>query len=53
MSEIELEIGDVLQIGNRLLTVVDIESGEVFFRIEETRSGSCNSAPFAAIGSPR
>lgn len=32
--EIELSIGDVLQIGGCLVTVVDIDGPEVSFRIE-------------------
>lgn len=32
--EIELGIGDVVQIGDRVYTVIDIENGEVTFRID-------------------
>jgi len=32
--EIELGIGDVVQIGDRIYTVIDIENGEVTFRID-------------------
>ena len=32
--EIELEIGDVVRIGDRFYTVVDIEDGEVCFRVD-------------------
>ena len=52
--EIELSIGDVLQIGGCLVTVVDIEGPEVSFRIEggesselvlETLAGSISPPP--------
>jgi hypothetical protein len=32
--EIELGIGDVVQIGENIYTVIDIENGEVTFRID-------------------
>jgi hypothetical protein len=32
--EIELGIGDAVQVGESLYTVVDIENGEVCFRID-------------------
>lgn len=32
--EIELGIGDVVQIGDSIYTVIDIENGEVTFRID-------------------
>ncbi|HEX6984195.1 MAG TPA: hypothetical protein VF170_02410 [Planctomycetaceae bacterium] len=32
--EIELGIGDVLRIGDDLYTVIDIEDGEVCFRVD-------------------
>lgn len=34
MAEIELEIGDVVEIGGMLLTVVNVEEGEVIFQID-------------------
>lgn len=34
MQEIELGIGDALRIGDSVYTVVDIENGEVCFRID-------------------
>lgn len=40
MSEIELEIGDVVEIGGVSLTVVDIEHGEVTFRIHDANNNS-------------
>lgn len=35
MSEIELEIGDVVQIGGYSVTVIEVENGEVTFRIDQ------------------
>jgi hypothetical protein len=32
--EIELAIGDVVQIGDSIYTVIDVEDGEVTFRID-------------------
>jgi hypothetical protein len=34
---VELAVGDVLLIGNRTLTVIDIEGSEVHFRVDEER----------------
>lgn len=33
--EMELAVGDVLQIGEKILTVVDIDQGEVTFRLDD------------------
>jgi len=38
VSEIELEIGEVLMIGETLLTVVDIEDEDVTFKIDQSDS---------------
>ncbi len=35
MQEFELSVGDAIRIGNRVLTLIDIEGGEVAFRIDE------------------
>jgi hypothetical protein len=35
---VELAVGDVLLIGNRTLTVIDIEGSEVHFRVDEEHS---------------
>ena len=35
LHEIELTVGDVLQIGEYTVTVIDLENGEVTFRIQE------------------
>lgn len=32
--ELDLDIGDVVQIGDHVYTVIDIENGEVCFRID-------------------
>jgi hypothetical protein len=34
LHELELSVGDVLQIGEHTVTVLDIENGEVTFRVE-------------------
>jgi len=34
LHELELTVGDVLQIGEHIVTVLDIENGEVTFRVE-------------------
>ncbi len=36
LHEFELTVGDVLQIGEHTVTVLDIENGEVTFRVEES-----------------
>lgn len=35
LHEIELTVGDVVQIGEYTVTVIDLEDGEVTFRIQE------------------
>jgi hypothetical protein len=35
VQEFELTVGDAIRIGNRVLTLIDIEGGEVAFRIDE------------------
>lgn len=35
LHELELSVGDVVQIGEYTVTVMDIENGEVTFRVEE------------------
>lgn len=37
-QELELAVGDVLQIGETTVTVIDIENGEVTFRIDDHES---------------
>lgn|GEM_PF-6230969 len=50
-SRLELSVGDVIQIGKRILTVIDIEDGVVSFRVDELEGGdpedpSPGSSPF-------
>ena len=40
LHEMELSVGDVLQVGEHTVTVLDIENGEVTFRVEESDSGT-------------
>ncbi|MCA9072013.1 MAG: hypothetical protein KDA84_23960 [Planctomycetaceae bacterium] len=35
---VELAVGDVLLIGNRTVTVIDIEGSEVHFRVDDDHS---------------
>ena len=35
LHEIELTVGEVVQIGEYTVTVIDLENGEVTFRIQE------------------
>jgi hypothetical protein len=35
VQEFELSVGDAIRIGNRVLTLIDIEGGEVAFRLDE------------------
>ena len=35
MQEFELSVGDAIRIGNRVLTLIDIDGGDVAFRIDE------------------
>lgn len=35
LHELELTVGDIIQIGEYTVTVVDLENGEVTFRIQE------------------
>ena len=46
---VELAVGDVLIIGNRTLTVIDIEGSEVHFRVDDEplSPGPSGSAPFS------
>ncbi len=40
MVEVQLNIGDSVQIGNRILRVIDIEDGEAMFKIVSTDARS-------------
>jgi len=37
--EIELEVGEVLMVGETVLTIVDIEEGDVTFKVSHTDGG--------------
>ncbi len=39
LHELELAVGDVVQIGDYTVTVIDLENGEVTFRIQEPPAG--------------
>lgn len=43
MQEFELSVGDAIRIGNRILTLIDIEGGEVAFRIDDIPSEARDS----------
>ncbi|HEV8004273.1 MAG TPA: hypothetical protein VGP63_30700 [Planctomycetaceae bacterium] len=43
MQEFELSVGDAIRIGNRVLTLIDIEGGEVAFRIDDLPSEARDS----------
>lgn len=49
LHELELMVGDVLQVGEYTVTVLDIENGEVSFRVDEPEqtdeAGVDSSAP--------
>ena len=36
--ELDLAVGDVLQLGDKTVTVIDIDQGEVTFRIDDGES---------------
>jgi hypothetical protein len=37
-QELDLTVGDVVRIGDTLITVIDIENGEITFRIDDADS---------------
>lgn len=37
-QELDLVVGDVIRIGETLITVIDIENGEITFRIDDADS---------------
>jgi hypothetical protein len=43
VQEFELSVGDAIRIGNRVLTLIDIEGGEVAFRIDDVPSETHDS----------
>ena len=42
---IELSVGDIVHIGDRTLTVIDIDGDEVSFRIDEVIADARPAAP--------
>lgn len=36
IHEFDLNVGDILHLGNTTVTVIDIENGEVTFRVDES-----------------
>lgn len=42
--ELDLAVGDVVQIGEMTVTVIDIENGEVTFRIDDGNHQESDSA---------
>jgi hypothetical protein len=49
---VELAVGDVLIIGNRTLTVIDIEGSEVHFRVDPHPHAPGALASFSDADSP-
>jgi hypothetical protein len=49
--EIELSVGDAVRIGDRVLTLIDIDNGEAAFRVDVLARDSCDSE--MAEGFPR
>lgn len=41
--EIELSVGDAVRIGDRVLTLIDIDNGEAAFRVDVLARDSCDS----------
>jgi hypothetical protein len=52
LHELELTVGDVIQIGEYTVTVIDLENGEVTFRIQEPVAGD-DSHETPAMPRPR
>jgi hypothetical protein len=42
IHELDLNVGDILQVGDTTVTVIDIENGEVTFRIDDSDSHADN-----------
>jgi riboflavin synthase alpha subunit len=43
-SHVELSVGDAVSVDGQILTVIDIQDGEVTFRIDEASSGDATSS---------
>ena len=41
IHELDLTVGDVFHVGERTITVVDIDKGEVTFRVDDGESTFC------------
>jgi hypothetical protein len=50
--EFELSVGDVIQIGEYTVTVIDLENGEVTFRIQDP-DGAAQPAENPVVQRPR
>jgi hypothetical protein len=45
LHELELTVGEVIQIGEYTVTVIDLEDGEVTFRIQEPATADDTEMP--------
>ena len=52
-QEVELAVGDVVRIGNHLLTVIDIDGEDVSFRIDHLDDAALEIEPAASVLPPR
>ena len=52
LHEVELTVGDVVQIGDYTVTVIDVENGEATFRIQEPDQDP-DPGEGAAVARPR
>ena len=52
-QEFELSIGDVLQIGDRFVTVIDIDGSEVTFRVDPADSTELSFPNAGGTSPPR
>ncbi len=46
--EMELSIGDTIQVGSQFLTVIDIEEGEILFQLDSEKPRGPNSTSNSA-----
>ena len=52
-QEFELSIGDVLQIGDRFVTVIDIDGSEASFRVDSADSTELSPPNAGGTSPPR
>lgn len=53
-SDFLLEIGENIQVGNKVITVIDIEGDEIIFRVESlNKSLGKQLSPESKMGLPR